>query len=42
MDKLETGEVIRVVLRFRERFWEKIQPSPDRNLADLELSLFAG
>jgi len=35
MDKLETGEVIRVVLRFRERFWEKIQPSPDRNLADL-------
>ena len=35
LDKLEMGEVIRVVLQFRERFWENIQPSPGRNLADM-------
>lgn len=35
LDKLEMGEVIRVVLRFRERFWENIQPSPDRNLGEM-------
>lgn len=28
IEKLETGKVIRVVLRFRERFWEDIKPSP--------------
>lgn len=28
LDKLEMGKVIRVVLRFRERFWETIKPSP--------------
>ena len=27
LDKLEMGKVIRVVLRFRERFWETIKPS---------------
>ena len=27
LDKLEMGKVIRVVLRFRERFWESIKPS---------------
>src|SRR5579864_7288713 len=35
LDKLEMGEVIRVVLRFRERFWENIQPSPGRSLANM-------
>lgn len=35
LDKLEMGEVIRVVLRFREPFWENIPPSPRRNLADM-------
>ncbi len=28
LEKLEMGKVIRVVLRFRERFWETIKPSP--------------
>jgi monoamine oxidase len=27
LEKLEMGKVIRVVLRFRERFWESIKPS---------------
>ena len=27
LDKMEMGKVIRVVLRFRERFWESIKPS---------------
>ncbi len=27
LDKLDMGKVIRVVLRFRERFWESIKPS---------------
>src|SRR5690349_14015562 len=35
LDKLEMGEVIRVVLRFRDRVWENIQPSPNRNLGDM-------
>jgi monoamine oxidase len=35
LDKLEMGEVIRVALQFRERFWENIQPSPDRDLAEM-------
>jgi len=26
LDMMEMGKVIRIVLRFRERFWEKIQP----------------
>lgn len=28
LQRLEMGKVIRVVLRFRERFWENIKPSP--------------
>jgi monoamine oxidase len=35
LDKLEMGEVIRVVLHFRERFWESIHPDADRTLADM-------
>lgn len=37
LDKLEMGKVIRVVLRFRERFWESIRPSPRsrKNLSDM-------
>lgn len=37
LDKLEMGKVIRVVLRFRERFWEFIKPSPRsrKNLSDM-------
>jgi monoamine oxidase len=37
LDKLEMGKVIRVVLRFRERFWETIKPSPHsrKNLSDM-------
>lgn len=27
LEKLEMGKVIRIVLRFRERFWEKLRPS---------------
>ncbi|MGE5055574.1 MAG: flavin monoamine oxidase family protein [Acidobacteriota bacterium] len=37
VDKLEMGKVIRVVLRFRERFWESIKPSARsrKNLSDM-------
>jgi monoamine oxidase len=35
MDKLEMGKVIRIVLQFRERFWEKIRPAGKRTLADM-------
>lgn len=35
LDKLEMGEVIRVVLHFRERFWESIPPTPKRTLANM-------
>ncbi len=37
LDKLEMGKVIRVVLRFRERFWEAISPSDQssKNLAGM-------
>lgn len=31
MNKLEMGKVIRVVLRFRRRFWETIAPAPKNN-----------
>lgn len=30
LDKLETGKVIRVTLRFRERFWDSISPAGAR------------
>jgi monoamine oxidase len=35
LDKLEMGEVIRVVLQFRERFWETIRPDSKKTLADM-------
>lgn len=37
LEKMEMGQVIRVVLRFRERFWEGLKPSPraKKTLADL-------
>ncbi len=31
LDKLEMGKVIRVVLRFRERFWESLRPNANRS-----------
>src|SRR5579863_1086571 len=39
LDKLEMGEVIRIVLHFRERFWESIQPSANRTLANMSFLL---
>ncbi|HEV2468327.1 MAG TPA: NAD(P)/FAD-dependent oxidoreductase [Candidatus Sulfotelmatobacter sp.] len=37
LDKMEMGKVIRIVLRFRERFWGKVQPrgSGGSNLAEM-------
>jgi monoamine oxidase len=37
LDKIEMGQVIRVTLRFRDRFWDSIQPPPDkdRSLAEM-------
>jgi len=35
LDKLAMGEVIRVVLRFRERFWDTIQPSSGKSLEEM-------
>jgi monoamine oxidase len=36
LDKLAMGKVVRVVLRFRERFWERLRPrQPEKSLADL-------
>lgn len=35
LNKLEMGKVIRVVLRFRHRFWEAISPEADKTLADM-------
>lgn len=31
LDRLETGKVMRVVLRFRQRFWEKISPATSQS-----------
>lgn len=41
MNKLEMGKVIRVTLRFRERFWERIKPlrSRKKTLANLSFLL---
>ena len=41
LDKLEMGMVVRLVLRFRERFWDSITPpgAPGRNLANLSFLL---
>ncbi|MGC2450177.1 MAG: NAD(P)/FAD-dependent oxidoreductase [Candidatus Sulfotelmatobacter sp.] len=35
LDQLEMGEVIRIVLHFRERFWDSICPSANRTLANM-------
>jgi|SRR5579872_598346 len=35
LEKLEMGEVIRVVLHFGERFWESVRPSASRTLANM-------
>ncbi|HZP62033.1 MAG TPA: NAD(P)/FAD-dependent oxidoreductase [Terriglobales bacterium] len=40
MEKLEMGKVMRVVLRFRQRFWETISPAKNKTLADMSF-LFA-
>jgi monoamine oxidase len=38
LQKLEMGKVIRVVLRFRERFWEHIRPGSDKNASLSDMS----
>ena len=35
MEKLEMGNVMRVVLRFRQRFWEAISPAMNKTLANM-------
>jgi monoamine oxidase len=35
MKKLEMGKVIRIVLRFRERFWENISPEKSKTLSEM-------
>jgi monoamine oxidase len=35
MKKLEMGKVIRIVLRFRERFWENISPEKSKTLSQM-------
>jgi monoamine oxidase len=35
LEKLEMGHVMRVVLRFRERFWDDISPVGNRTLSDM-------
>jgi len=37
--KLEMGRVIRVVLRFRERFWETISPAKAKTLSEMSFLL---
>jgi monoamine oxidase len=39
MKKLEMGRVIRVVLRFRERFWENISPVKSKTLSEMSFLL---
>jgi len=41
LDKLEMGKVVRLVLRFRERFWQSLAPSgaAGRTLADMSFLL---
>ena len=40
LKKLEMGKVVRVVLRFRHRFWDTISPERNRTLSDMSF-LFA-
>jgi len=35
MDKMEMGRVIRVALRFRERFWDALRPNGKKTLAEM-------
>lgn len=35
LEKLEMGKIIRVVMRFRERFWDSLQPSAKQSLANM-------
>jgi monoamine oxidase len=35
MKRLEMGKVIRIVLRFRERFWESISLEKSKTLSDM-------
>jgi monoamine oxidase len=37
LDKIEMGHVIRVTLRFRDRFWDAIQPPPDKDKSLAEM-----
>ncbi len=39
LDTVEMGDVIRVVLRFRERFWDSLRPSGDKTLSDMSFLL---
>lgn len=39
LEKLEMGKVIRIVLRFRERFWENIRPQKSKALANMSFLL---
>ena len=41
LTKLEMGKVIRIVLRFRHRFWDTISPSKNLTLSDMSF-LFSG
>lgn len=42
LDKLEMGKVIRVVLRFRERFWDAIRPSGTNSASLSNMSFLFG
>jgi monoamine oxidase len=35
LGKLEVGKIIRIVLRFRHRFWDNISPAPRQSLSDM-------
>jgi monoamine oxidase len=35
IDKMEMGKVIRIVLRFRERFWDALRPNGKKTLAEM-------
>jgi len=39
MNKLEMGKVIRIVLRFRERFWKNISPVKSKTLSEMSFLL---
>lgn len=39
LDKLQMGEVIRIVLQFRQRFWNEIRPASGRTLGEMSFLL---